>query len=168
MAAGERDLRVTCLYVVSTTLENVMSVIGGRDGTRTLLWTAFSVSGVHNSNNRTYGGPCLAGGGEAEPTAAASAAAADTMNGIDEEADESNSKMPKSGQGGNDNDDDGDNTLWEQMTAREGRDAARRAGMSVGDWQAERQLQEALRESVQVSSSVAAAIGFFVAYWYNH
>ena len=116
----------------------------------------------------TYGGPCLAGGGEAEPTAAASAAAADTTDGIDEEADESNSKMPKSGQGGNDNDDDGDNTLWEQMTAREGRDAARRAGMSVGDWQAERQLQEALRESVQVSSSVAPAIGFFVAYCYNH
>lgn len=42
------------------------------------------------------------------------------------------------------------NTLWEQMTAREGKDAAHRAGMRAGDWQAERQLQEALRESRQV------------------
>lgn len=43
-----------------------------------------------------------------------------------------------------------DNTLWDQMTAREGRDDARRAGMRTGDWQAEMQLQEALRESRQV------------------
>ncbi len=50
-------------------------------------------------------------------------------------------------------DDERGNTLWEQMTAREGRDAARRAGMSVGDWQAERQLQEALRESAQVKQT---------------
>eukprot|EP00752_Nemacystus_decipiens_P004508 g4116.t1 len=80
---------------------------------------------------------------EAQPTAAAI-----TTNGMDAEADASISKTPTDGQEGND-DDDTNNTLWEQMTAREGRDAARRAGMSVGDWQAERQLQEALRESVQ-------------------
>ncbi|CAM9535837.1 unnamed protein product [Ascophyllum nodosum] len=36
------------------------------------------------------------------------------------------------------------------MTAREGRAAARLAGMRAGDWQAERQLQEALRESRRV------------------
>lgn len=34
--------------------------------------------------------------------------------------------------------------------AREGREAARPSGMRAGDWQAERQLQEALRESRQV------------------
>ncbi|CAM9514258.1 unnamed protein product [Scytosiphon promiscuus] len=49
----------------------------------------------------------------------------------------------------NTNENDGDNTLWDQMTAREGRDDARRAGMRTGDWQAEMQLQEALRESRQ-------------------
>ena len=87
-----------------------------------------------------------AGDGEAKPTAAASG----TTNEIDGKTDENSSKTPKVGQEANGGD-DGDNTLWEQMTAREGRDAARRAGMSVGDWQAERQLQEALRESVQVS-----------------
>lgn len=49
-----------------------------------------------------------------------------------------------------------DSTLWEQMTAREERDAARRAGMRAGDWQTERQLQEALRESRMVKRSAAA------------
>ena len=43
-----------------------------------------------------------------------------------------------------------EHNLWEQMTAREGRAAARLAGMRAGDWQAERQLQEALRESRRV------------------
>lgn len=46
------------------------------------------------------------------------------------------------------------NALWDEMTAREGREAARRAGMKTGDWQAERQLQEALRESRRVSRAV--------------
>ncbi|CAN0428065.1 unnamed protein product, partial [Ectocarpus sp. 8 AP-2014] len=49
------------------------------------------------------------------------------------------------------------NTLWEQMTAREGKDAARRAGMRAGDWQAERQLQEALRESRRDGGPVGVA-----------
>ncbi|CBN79375.1 conserved unknown protein [Ectocarpus siliculosus] len=49
------------------------------------------------------------------------------------------------------------NTLWEQMTAREGKDAARLAGMRAGDWQAERQLQEALRESRQDGGPVGVA-----------
>ncbi|CAN0527676.1 unnamed protein product [Ectocarpus sp. 12 AP-2014] len=43
------------------------------------------------------------------------------------------------------------------MTAREGKDAARRAGMRAGDWQAERQLQEALRESRQDGGPVGVA-----------
>lgn len=46
------------------------------------------------------------------------------------------------------------NALWDEMTAREGREAARRAGMKTGDWQAERQLQETLRESRRVSRAV--------------
>lgn len=58
-----------------------------------------------------------------------------------------------------------DSTLWEQMTAREGRDAARRAGMRAGDWQAEKQLQEALRESRLVrlipTIYVAELVGFY-------
>lgn len=44
----------------------------------------------------------------------------------------------------------GGSTLWQQMMAREGREAARPSGVRAGDWQAERQLQEALRESRQV------------------
>lgn len=104
--------------------------------------------------------PCAeftADDGEVGPTAAA-AVADDATN---EEVDGSNNNTPRrSSQEGTDDDDGGGNTLWEQMTAREGRDAARRAGMGVGDWQAERQLQEALRESVQVSSILAPAEGY--------
>lgn len=50
------------------------------------------------------------------------------------------------------------NDFWEQMTAREGRVAARRAGMRPGDWQAQMQLQEALRESRRVRSRKACEI----------
>lgn len=123
-------------------------------------FSQFSLSGAQ-VNHTTILCACLpnpAGDGEAEPTSAAAAiAAANTTNEVDgTETDGSNGKMPKVGQDGNGKD-DGDNTLWEQMTAREGRDAARRAGMSVGDWQAERQLQEALRDSVQVNPCAASA-----------
>eukprot|EP00903_Cladosiphon_okamuranus_P009822 g9335.t1 len=99
--------------------------------------------------------------GDAEPAFAPAAAAANSTNTVDDsETAESNGKTIKGGQEGDGDggdDGDGDNTLWEQMTAREGRDAARRAGMSVGDWQAERQLQEALRESEQETGANGGA-----------
>ncbi|CAM9697819.1 unnamed protein product, partial [Choristocarpus tenellus] len=59
----------------------------------------------------------------------------------------------------NDTDKAGGNmhTLWEQMTAREGRDAAHRAGMLASDWEAQRHLQQALRES-QVKSTRSEAV----------
>lgn len=58
-------------------------------------------------------------------------------------------------EGGGNDINNSNNDFWEQMTAREGRAAARRAGMRSGDWQAQMQLQEALRESRRVRSKKA-------------
>ncbi|CAM9544928.1 unnamed protein product [Laminaria digitata] len=93
--------------------------------------------------------PMADGDDDGDSNADGSSSSADSSS-VDNSSPDSNVDTQAGGAG---------STLWEQMMAREGRDAARPSGMRAGDWQAERQLQEALRESRQVGTPDASAGG---------